>query len=158
MDGAAPNLSAELRDKQLIESVFMRLRDANRKLKAGKCHFVKSDVNYLGHIGSRQGLHPDSEKVQVVAEFSVPVDKDQLRIFLGMAGYYRRFTTGLSQMAVSMYVLLTKEVQYQWSEECAVSRKHLRKSFSTAAALALQGLTLLSSCQLIRVRKEYEQC
>ena len=74
-----------------LEEVFKRLREANVKLNPKKCSFVKQIVKYLGHVVTPDGISPDSDKVRVVQGFPTPTNLKQLRTFLGLANYYRRF-------------------------------------------------------------------
>lgn len=73
-----------------IETVFMSLESANLKLKASKCHFACTQVKYLGHIITRDGVKPDPEKVATIAAWEVPTTVANLSSFIGLAGYYRR--------------------------------------------------------------------
>ena len=78
-----------------LEEVFRRLREANVKLNPKKCNFVKQKVEYLGHVVTPDGISPNPDKVRVVQEFPTPSNLKELRNFLGLANYYRRFVKGL---------------------------------------------------------------
>ena len=80
-----------------LEAVFIRLASAGLQLKPAKCHFARTSVKYLGHIVSSHGLATDPDKVPAVSEFPPPSLLNQLRSFLGLAGYYRRFIPGFSR-------------------------------------------------------------
>ena len=79
-----------------LESVLSRLRTGGLKLKVKKCTFCAPQVEYLGHIVSKHGLCPDESKVSAVQNFPLPQDVTQLRSFLGLIGYYRRFIKNYS--------------------------------------------------------------
>ena len=82
-----------------MEEVFRRLRDANVKLNPKKCSFFKQRVEYLGHVVTPEGISPNPDKVRVVQEFPTPSNLMELRSFLGIANYYRRFVRGFSNVA-----------------------------------------------------------
>ena len=94
-----------------------RLRAGALKLKVKKCTFCAPEVKYLGHIVSKDGLHPDESKVIAVLNFPVPQDLTQLRSFLGLIGYYRRFVQDFSLHAEPLYRLGKKNVPYVWGPE-----------------------------------------
>ena len=79
---------------QRLEAVFTRLQDHNLKLKAKKCDFLKSEVTYLGHVVSEEGIKTDPEKTEAIKNWPVPKFVKDVRSFLGFAGYYRRFIKG----------------------------------------------------------------
>ena len=74
-----------------LEHVFQRLEKANLKLKPSKCIFFKKSVKFLGHVVSENGVQTDPDKIKVVQEWSRPSSKKQVRSFLGLCSYYRRF-------------------------------------------------------------------
>ena len=74
-----------------LDQVFNRLREANLKLQPTKCHFAVKQLKFLGHIISRKGIEVDPEKTKAVSEFPRPKTQKQVRSFLGMANFYRRF-------------------------------------------------------------------
>ena len=78
-----------------IRLVLQRLCEVGLKLKPSKCHFVRKQVEYLGHILTPDGLKPNPTLVQAVREFPVPTSVTELRRFLGLASYYRRFSRSL---------------------------------------------------------------
>jgi hypothetical protein len=101
-----------------LDLVFSRLSESNIKLKATKCHFAFSKVKYLGHIVSRDGIQPDPDKISAVKDFPVPKKVKDVRSFLGLANYYRRFIKEFSKIAKPLTQLLHKNVKFQWTEAC----------------------------------------
>ena len=82
-----------------LEQVFKRLHEADVKLKPSKSHFVKSQVEYSGHIVSAEGLRPNPAKISAVKEFPIPKNIKDLRAFLGLSNYYCQFVKGFAQIA-----------------------------------------------------------
>jgi hypothetical protein len=80
--------------KQHLKQVFEILREYNLYAKLSKCDFFTSRVEFLGHVISDEGISIDPKKVTAVAEWPVPKDKTEVRSFLGVASYYRRFVKG----------------------------------------------------------------
>ena len=87
--------------------VFERLREAGLSLKGSKCQFGLSEVNYLGHVVTADGIKPDPAKVKAVKEFPTPKRLTDLRTFLGLTSYYRRFIKDYAKIASSIIALLS---------------------------------------------------
>ena len=89
-----------------LQAVFQRLSNNNLKLKGSKCEFFKSQVSYLGHIVSEEGILTDPAKIEVVKTWPVPKSVKEVWQFLGFTGYYRRFIEGYSSIAHPLNDLL----------------------------------------------------
>jgi len=98
--------------------ILQKLRDANLKLKPSKCFFLQTSVKLLGHLVSARGLETDVEKTRLINEWPVPTSLKQLRGFLGLAGYYRRFVKDFSKKAAPLNDLLKKSSRFQWTPAC----------------------------------------
>ena len=85
-----------------LNDVFSRLRSANIRLKPSKCSFACSEVEYLGHVVSRDGIRPDPSKINAVKEFPIPRCTKDVRSFLGLANYYRRFIKNFAVIALPL--------------------------------------------------------
>jgi hypothetical protein len=90
----------------------------------------------LGHTISQDGISVDPEKVQEVMDWKPPTIVRQIRSFLGLAGYYRRFIPDFSRIAKPMTELLKKGVKYDWSQKCEDAFRALRQHLTTAPVLA----------------------
>ena len=89
-----------------LETVLSRLSNLNLKIKPEKCQLFRKKVRYLGHVVTHEGTSPDPEKVRAVSEWPRPVTLRDLRGFLGLSGYYRRFLKGYAEVAAPLQRLL----------------------------------------------------
>ena len=74
-----------------MAEVFRRFKEANNKLKPSKCAFAKAEVKYLGHLMAKDGIKTDPDKLKVMTNFPVPKNIKDIKCFLGLTGFYRRF-------------------------------------------------------------------
>lgn len=108
--------------------VFDRLRKFNLKLQPDKCEFLRREVAYLGHIITDKGVSPNPEKVKAVTEFPKPTNVKQIKSFLGLVGYYRRFIENFSKLTKPLTALLKKDVPFEWSSEQDTAFQILKKN------------------------------
>jgi hypothetical protein len=94
----------------------------------------------LGHVISAEGVAVDPSKVQAVQEWEEPKSAIQIRSFLGLAGYYRRFIEGFSSLAKPMTELLKKDQKFVWSPKCQESFEELKKRLTTTPGLVLPDI------------------
>jgi hypothetical protein len=114
---------------------LQRLRDHMLYAKFSKCKFWLDSVKFLGHTISKDGISVDPSKVQEVMDLKQPKSVDQIRNFLGLAGYYRRFIPNFSRIAKPMTELLKKGVKFVWSEACEKAFYTLRQHVTSAPVL-----------------------
>jgi hypothetical protein len=98
--------------------ILQRLWDHQLYAKFSKCAFWLKKVLFLGHIISAEGIAVDPNKIQEVLDWKSPRSVTQIRSFLGLAGYYRRFISNFSKIAKPMTKLLEKEAKIEWSPQC----------------------------------------
>ena len=120
-----------------LRVVLEILRKEQLYAKLSKCEFWLTEVSFLGHMVSKEGIQVDPKKIEVVVEWKPPRNVTEVRSFLGLAGYYRRFVKGFSMIAAPMTRLLQKNVKYEWSEKCQGSFEKL-KAFLTEAPVLTQ--------------------
>jgi hypothetical protein len=99
-----------------LEEVFRRLKDAGLKLKPSKCFFAEPELAFLGHIISREGILPDPGKIDKVKNFPRPTTRTEIRSFIGLASYYRKFIPKFSEIARPMNQLVKKDEPFKWTE------------------------------------------
>jgi hypothetical protein len=118
-----------------IRVVLQRLRDHHLYAKFSKYEFWLDSVKFLGHTISSKGISVDPTKVQEVMDWKTPTSVHQVRSFLGLPGYYRRFILDFSKIDKPMTVLLKKEVKFRWDDQCDEAFHTLRKLLTTAPVL-----------------------
>ena len=108
----------------------------NLKLKPSKCHFAAKEVKYLGHRFTQEGIGVDSEKTAAVVDFPTPKNQTDIRAFLGLSGYYRRFVQGYAEIARPLNQLLRKDSKWQWTEQCEAAFNKLKEKLTSPPILA----------------------
>ena len=98
--------------------ILQSLRDHQLYAKFSKCEFWLTEVKFLGLIVSAIGLSVDPEKVEVVMIWERPKSVFEIRNFLGLVGYYRRFIEDFSWLAAPMTRLTRKDVKFEWNDLC----------------------------------------
>ena len=119
-----------------LRAVFTRLRAAGLKLSPTKCHLFQRSVTFLGHIVSSDGVSTYPEKVAAVRDWPTPMTPKQVRAFLGLCSYYRRFVRGFADTAKPLYRLTEKGSQFMWSETCESAFKLLKAKLTSTPVLA----------------------
>jgi hypothetical protein len=108
----------EAEHEQHLHIVLQCLRDHQLYAKFSKCEVWLNSVKFLGHTISSEGISVDPSKVQEVMDWKPSTSVHQIRSFLGLVGYYRRFIPDFSRIAKPMTELLKKEVKFVWDEKC----------------------------------------
>ena len=119
-----------------LRLVIERLVEVGLKLKPSKCKFAQHNLEYLGHIVSREGLRTNPKLTEAVAEFARPQSVSDVRRFLGLASYYRRFISNFAKTARPLHRLTCKDTWFVWSAECQTAFQDLKEKLSTAPVLA----------------------
>ncbi|KAG8501064.1 hypothetical protein CXB51_003123 [Gossypium anomalum] len=118
-----------------LRIVLQTLRDKQLYAKFSKSEFWLREVGFLGHIVSGDGIHVDPSKISAIIDWKPPKNVTEVRSFLGLARYYRRFINGFSIIAAPMTRLLRKDVKFEWTKECQQSFEELKKLLTEAPML-----------------------
>ena len=118
-----------------LKQVLDRARQKNLKLNKEKSQIALSEISYIGHILSKEGLKPDPRKVQAITEMNRPQNKEDLQRFLGMITYVAKFIPKFSQVSTPLRELLEKDIEWHWTES-------QEKSFTSLKTLATQSPVL----------------
>ena len=121
---------------QDLRMVFQRLQEANLKVKLTKCEFLKSKIQFLGHAVDALGIHTLDNKVAAVKNFPQPRSVDNIRSFLGLAGYYRAFVRNFAALASPLTRMLKKDVEFHWGAVQNKSFQDLKQALIHAPVLA----------------------
>ena len=119
-----------------LQAVFDRLKSGNWYLKMSKCNFCCSKITYLGHVISAGGVEPDSGKIEVIKNTRTPKDVSEVRQFLGITSYYRRFIYGYAHVAEPLTKLLRQNVTFNWTKDCEESFNILKEQLINSPILA----------------------
>jgi hypothetical protein len=105
-----------------------------------KCELWLKQFAFLGHVISKGGIFVDPSKVQDVLSWKAPTSVSDIRSFLGLAGYYRRFIEGFLKISKPMTELLEKDKQFEWMPACEASLQELKKRLTTAPVLVMPDI------------------
>lgn len=122
----------------LLNRVYERLRDAGLTINLKKSEFCKSELKYLGYLVDSQGLRTDPIKIESIKNFPVPKNAKQIRAFIGLCGYFRRFIKGFSSIAAPLTKLTGSKngiSKFNWSQEAESAFKELKRALTTAPVL-----------------------
>lgn len=120
-----------------LKIAFKAISVANLKLKLSKCCFNASEVAFLGFKLSNSGVLPGDEKCKAISEYPVPTNPKQIRSFLGLCSYFRRFVAKFSVIAAPLTDLTKKNVVFIWSGRCQEAFAKLKSVLSNAPVLAV---------------------
>ena len=125
-----------------LEELFERLSNFNLKLKASKCFFCKKSVEYLGHIVSKNGIEVNPKKVQAAKELKAPKNVTDVKSFLGLTGYYRKFIRNYAKIAEPLIKLTrTTKTEFDWTDKCEDAFLKLKESLVDAPILRYPDFT-----------------
>ena len=123
--------------EQHLRIVLETLKANKLYAKLSKCEFWLSEVVFLDHVISEKGIYVDPKKVEVVIKWERPTIVTEIRSFLGLAGYYRRFIEVFSTIASPLTQLTRKEVKFEWFVDCEKSYQELKERLTSTQVLAL---------------------
>ena len=111
-----------------MRQLFQRLREADLKLNREKCEFFKSHIQYLGHLISGEGIKPLPEKLESIKEMPPPTTPKEVKQFLGLIGYYRKFVPRFANVARPLTNLARLDQPFEWSDKCQASFELLKEA------------------------------
>ena len=98
---------------------------------------MQVEITFLGHQISKSGISTDPEKIRLIGEWPIPTNLRQLRAFLGLAGYYRKFVRGFSNIAAPLHNLTKKNQQFEWTSECQGAFEELKTALMSPSVVVL---------------------
>ena len=122
---------------QHLRAVLTRLREQKLYAKLSKCEFARTEVQFLGHRIGAQGLSVSPDKVEAVRDWPTPKNVHDVRAFLGLAGFYRRFVEGFSKIALPMTQLTKTDCAWTWGAEQQRAFDALKASLCSAPVLLI---------------------
>ncbi|KAD2805347.1 hypothetical protein E3N88_38724 [Mikania micrantha] len=120
-----------------LRKMLELLRSEKLYAKLSKCEFWMREVQFLGHIINGQGIQVDPSKIEAVKEWDTPRTPTEIRQFLGLAGYYRRFIENFSKIALPLTTLTQKKVTFEWGEKQQEAFDILKQRLCSAPILSL---------------------
>jgi len=121
--------------KKHVRMILERLQEAGLCLKPSKCQFHVQEVAFLGFVVGPKGVRMDPTKVEAITSWPAPRSVHDVRVFLGLANFYRRFIKNFSKMATPLTALLKKNRRFRWTQEAQSSFDELKVAFTSAPIL-----------------------
>ncbi|KAK4258952.1 hypothetical protein QN277_005343 [Acacia crassicarpa] len=120
-----------------LRTVLQVLRKHKLYAKLSKCEFWLREVKFLGHVVSAEGVAVDATKVDAVLQWERPKSVTEIRSFLGLAGYYRRFIQGFTQLAMPLTKLTSRDQPFIWTDKCEAAFQELKSKLTSAPVLVI---------------------
>ena len=124
-----------------LQQVLEIIQDNQFYIKLSKCIFAQQQLEYLGHLVTSQGVATKPSKIQAVAQWPTPSTIKQLRGFLGLTGYYRRFNKQYGMISHPLTQLLKKGVSFQWTQQCQEAFDLLKQALVQAPLLTVPNFS-----------------
>ena len=116
--------------------VLRHLKESNLKLNGEKCILFQKQVSFLGHLISEEGVRTSPEKVKCIQERPIPTNISELRSFIGLCSYLRRFIPEFSTICKPFHILTEKGRKFEWTDKCDIAFHTLKHAISSAPVLA----------------------
>jgi hypothetical protein len=120
-----------------LRMVLQVLREHQLYAKLSNCSFYENKIHYLGHIISEEGITVDPEKIEAIKGWTTPKNVKEVRSFMGLIGYYRRFIAGFSRITHPITSLQRKGNKFQWTKECEKSFQQLKQLLTSAPIMKI---------------------
>nr|GEY86343.1 putative reverse transcriptase domain-containing protein [Tanacetum cinerariifolium] len=121
-----------------LKFILKLLKDEELYAKFLKCEFWLLNIQFLGHVVDSEGIHVDPAKIEAIKDWESPKTPTEIRQFLGLAGYYRRFIEGFSKIARPMTKLTQKSVKFDWGEKAEAAFQMLKQKLCRLGAVLMQ--------------------
>ena len=108
----------ELQHLEHLKTIFSHLKEARLKMKWSKCDFFKSEIHYLGHLISTEGISPLPNKLDCIQHMPAPRNMKEIKQFLGLTGYYRKFVPIFADISRPLTTLTKKDKKFEWTPAC----------------------------------------
>ena len=118
-----------------MSEVFSRLKGAGLRIHARKCAWAVDRIKFLGHIWSKDGLSVDESKIEIIKNYARPKDARQVKAYLGLVGYYRKFCPNFAQLSAPLRKLTQKDATFLWSKEAENSFTLLKDKLANSITL-----------------------
>ena len=118
-----------------LRLVIQKIQDAGLKLKPSKCQFVREEVEYLGHVLTPEELKTNTRLVESVTNYPRPQNSKEVKQFLGLSSYYRRFIRQFAAIAQPLTALTQNGVTFDWTKDCQTAFDRFKQSLTTAPVL-----------------------
>lgn len=119
-----------------LREVFQRLREANLKLNPKKCCLFRTEVSFLGHRVSADGIATDPAKIQAIQDWPRPRNVKEVRQFVGLASYYRKFLYQFAQICTPLHKLTEHNTPFSWTPDCERAFETIKTLLTTAPVLS----------------------
>jgi RNase H-like domain found in reverse transcriptase/Reverse transcriptase (RNA-dependent DNA polymerase)/Integrase zinc binding domain/Chromo (CHRromatin Organisation MOdifier) domain/Retroviral aspartyl protease len=120
-----------------LRTVLQLLRTNKLYAKLSKCSFYQKEIEFLGHVVSEEGVYMERKKMQDIHEWPRPKSVQEIRSFLGLAGFYRKFIKDFSRISSSLTELLKKNAKFKWTQQHQQALEELKKAVSSAPVLII---------------------
>ena len=128
----SPDIETHLQHMRIF---FQRLREADLMLEDSKCNYFKAHVQYLGHLVSGKGIRPLPEKLDSIKKVPAPTTLKEIKQFLGLVGYYRKFIPRFADVARPMTNLTKQDIPFEWTMQCQSAFEMLKEAIITSPIL-----------------------
>ncbi|KIH60390.1 integrase core domain protein [Ancylostoma duodenale] len=135
-------ITSETPDDHLIDidEVLGKIELIGMKLKAAKCEFAKEEITFLGFVLSKDGIRPNPEKTKAIDNYPTPKNPTDVKSFLGMCSFFRRFINNFANIAAPLTALTKKDTPFLWAPECEEAAQKLKRALTSAPILAAPRL------------------
>ncbi|CAJ0596627.1 unnamed protein product [Cylicocyclus nassatus] len=137
-------ITSETPDEHLndIDEVLTKIEQIGMKLKASKCEFAQKEIKFLGFVLSKEGIRPNPEKTRAIDDYPTPKNPTDIKAFLGMCSFFRRFVHNFAAIASPLTALTKKDAPFIWTPECENAMQQLKQVLTTAPILVAPRLGL----------------